>query len=304
MEQIDQIRINFDEGQVALLNVLLGFIMFGVALDLQVGDFRKVFARPRLPLTGLFSEYIVLPLLTLGLIWWFEPAPSLALGMVLLSVCPGGNVSNFMVHLAGANAALSVVLTTITTLGAIVVLPLAFGFWARWAPGAERLLREVYVEPSSVMWAIVQLVGIPVAVGMWVQHRRPEFAARIRKPVSRLSMLIFLGFVLGAIAGNLAQIRDYLHVVFLLVLLHNALALAGGYLTGRLSGLDEPERRTIAIETGIQNSGLGLALVFNFFHGLGGMALILAWWGIWHLISGFALAWWWRRTSVPQVVGK
>ncbi len=301
MEQIDQIRINFDEGQVALLNVLLGFIMFGVALDLRVSDFRDVLVRPRLPLTGLLSEYVVLPLITLALIWLFEPAPSLALGMVLLSVCPGGNVSNFMVHLAGANAALSVFLTTVTTLGSIVVLPLAFAFWARWAPGAAELLREVYVEPASVMWAIVQLVGIPVAVGMWVQRRWPAFADRIRKPVSRLSLLIFLGFVLGAIAGNLAEIRDYLHIVFYLVLLHNGLALLGGYFTGKLSGLDEPECRTISIETGIQNSGLGLALVFNFFQGLGGMALILAWWGIWHLISGFALAWWWRRSALQSV---
>lgn len=297
MEPIDQIRINFDEGQVALLNVLLGFIMFGVALDLRLGDFRRVFARPRLPLAGLLSEYVVLPLLTLLLIWLWEPAPSLALGMVLLSVCPGGNVSNFMVHLARANAALSVVLTTITTVGAVVALPLAFGFWAQWAPGASRLLREVHVSPGSVMLAIVQLVFIPVALGMWVRHCRPAWAGRLRKPVGRLSMLIFLGFVVGAIASNLEHIRDYLHVVFFLVLLHNGLALVGGYLTGKLSGLPEPERRTIAIETGIQNSGLGLALVFNFFQGLGGMALILAWWGIWHLISGFALAWWWRSRA-------
>ncbi len=297
MEHLDQIRINFSSDQVSWLNILLAFIMFGVALDLRLEDFRRVCTQPRLPIVGLVSEYLVLPLLTLLLVWGFRPAPSLALGMVLLSVCPGGNVSNFMVHMARANSALSVILTTITTIGAIVMTPLAFGFWAQWAPDTARLLRQVQVDPLAMVGAIVQLVGIPVVLGLWIRRQWPEVARRLRKPVSRLSLFIFLAFILGALYANWEHLHRYVHIVFGLVLVHNGLALLSGYYVGKWGGLALAERRTIAIETGIQNSGLGLALVFNFFQGLGGMALVLAWWGIWHLISGFALAMWWRHRT-------
>lgn len=294
MTNIDAIQINFNQDQVALLNVLLAFIMFGVALDIRLEDFRDLLRDRKKPLIGLTSEYLLLPIITLILIFLLQPGPSLSLGMILIAVCPGGSTSNFMVHLAKGNSALSVMLTSITTIGAIVITPLAFEFWSSWVPGVEALKASIAVNPWDMIKLIIQLVLIPVALGMLINHRFPNTTRIIERPISWISMLIFLGFVFFAVAGNYENIKNYLHLVFLIVLLHNGLSLLTGYLFARSFNLSVKDCKSISIETGIQNSGLGLALVFNFFNGLGGMAMILAWWGVWHLVTGFGLAFYWR----------
>ncbi|MBK8656383.1 MAG: bile acid:sodium symporter [Haliscomenobacter sp.] len=126
MQDIDSIRINFNAEQLTLLNLCLAFIMFGVALDLQIEYFKKVFRSPRVLAVGLASQLVGLPLLTLGLIYLLRPNPSLAFGMLLVAACPGGNVSNYATHLSKANTALSVAMTTISTLGAVLLTPLVF----------------------------------------------------------------------------------------------------------------------------------------------------------------------------------
>ncbi len=294
MQAIDSIRINFNPEQLLILNICLAFIMFGVALDLRLDNFRGLARSPRAPLVGLSAQLILLPLLTLGLVFFFRPAPSIALGMVLVAACPGGNVSNFAVHLARANAALSVLLTSVSTLAAIVVTPLYFTWLAPFVPGTESLRQQIYVSPLDMINTIVQLILVPLAIGMFLHYRRPGFTALIRKPVRILSMAIFLGFVVVAVYGNFDNIARYVHLVFLLVLVHNASALFIGYWWAKGNGLGRRDARAISLETGIQNSGLGLILIFNFFNGMGGMAMIAAWWGVWHLVSAFFLAMAWR----------
>ncbi|MCB0581281.1 MAG: bile acid:sodium symporter family protein [Phaeodactylibacter sp.] len=301
MQAIDSVQINFNPGQLFILNICLAFLMFGVALDLRFDNFRALARSPRAPLVGLSSQLILLPALTLALIFFFRPAPSIALGMVLVAACPGGNVSNFAVHLANANAALSVLMTSISTLAAIVVTPLYFTYLAPFVPGAENLRQQVRVDPLDMVNTIVQLILIPLFIGMFLNYRYPVVTARLKKPVRLLSMAIFLSFVVVAVYGNFDNIVNYLHVVFLIVLVHNATALFAGYWWAKSHGLGRQDARAISIETGIQNSGLGLILIFNFFNGLGGMAMIAAWWGVWHLISAFGLAMLWRERSVLSV---
>lgn len=295
MESIDAIRINFEEGQLFFLNICLAFLMFGVALDIKVSDFTAILKKPKAPIVGLISQLILLPILTLCLIYLLKPAPSLALGMILISVCPGGNVSNFAVHLAGANAALSVMLTSIVTLSAIFITPLYFGFWTDFIPGAEQFNSVIKVSPLKMMKTIILLVFLPLVIGMFLNRKFPVITKKIEKPVQILSIVIFFSFVVFAVAGNYENIKNYVHLVFFLVLTHNAIAFAMGYWFARLNRLPEYDAQAISIETGIQNSGLGLILIFNFFDGIGGMAMIAAWWGIWHLISGFTLATYWSR---------
>lgn len=295
MENIDAVRINFNPDQLLVLNLCLAFLMFGVALNIKLVDFRDIFRNPKAPLVGLVSQWILLPILTLALAMLFHPAPSIALGMILIGVCPGGNVSNFMVHLAKANAALSVMLTSISTLAAVIVTPLAFTFWSGFIPGTEHLKEVIYVDPQKMVITIIQLVFVPLVIGMAVNHYLPKLTNKIERPVRILSILIFFSFVVFATIGNWDNIANYLHIVFWIVLVHNTLGLTLGYSVARLSKLPQNDRRAISIETGIQNSGLGLILIFNFFDGIGGMAMIAAWWGIWHLISGFFLAMWWNR---------
>lgn len=295
MDTLDSIRINFNPEQLGLLNLCLAFLMFGVALDLKINHFQELLDRPKSALVGLCSQLILLPLMTLGLIYIFQPPLSLALGMALVAACPGGNVSNYAVHLAGANTALSITLTSISTLAALVITPLYFVLLSAYIPGASTLTANLELHPSDMLWTMVKLIIIPLMIGMILAHRAPKTTAFIQKPVKFLSMAIFLGFIAVAALSNWSNIVNYLHLVFLIVLVHNTLAISTGYSFAKASQLSETDARTIAIETGIQNSGLGLILIFNFFDGLGGMAMIAAWWGIWHLISAFTMAMWWSR---------
>lgn len=294
MTAIDAIKINFNPEQLTLLNICLAFIMFGVALDLRIDNFRDLIRRPKAPVVGLIAQLVLLPLLTIGLIFLFQPSPSIALGMLLLSACPGGNVSNFAVHLAKGNTALSVLMTSVSTLGAVVITPLYFTLLAPVVPGSEGLQNDIYVPPFSMVGTIVQLILVPLLIGMGLHARFPKTTARLKKPVRIMSLAIFIGFILFALYANYDNIVNYLHIVFYLVVIHNAVALFTGYQWAMRNGLPQADARAISIETGIQNSGLALILIFNFFNGLGGMAMIAAFWGVWHLISAFTVAMWWQ----------
>ena len=297
MEAIDAVRINFNPGQLTLLNICLAFLMFGVALDIKVSDFRYILKNPKMAAIGLTSQLLFLPILTILLARIFDPPASIALGMVLIASCPGGNVSNFMVHLSKANAALSVMLTSITTISAIILTPLAFSFWSTFIPGTEALGARISVDPLDMVKTIIQLIFIPLLIGMFINHRLEHFASKIKKGVKLFSIAIFFGFVIFAMVGNYQNVVNHVGKVFWIVLVHNGLGFCLGYFWSKLFKLKEKDARAISIETGIQNSGLGLILIFNFFDGIGGMAMITAWWGIWHLISGFGLAMWWSRAS-------
>ncbi len=302
METIDAVRINFNQDQLFLLNICLAFLMFGVALDIRLGDFKEILRQPKTLLIGLTSQLLLLPLLTLGLIYLFQPPTSVALGMMLVGICPGGNVSNFMVHLAKGNSALSVLMTSTTTLGAIIITPLYFSFWTSYIPRTEKFAQLIYVNPLEMVQTIFLIIMIPLLLGMFLNYRYPVFTSKVKKTVGLLSMLIFLSFVLVGLIGNWDILINYvLGTIFFYVLIHNALALTMGYTFARFNRQSEFNARAIAIETGIQNSGLALVLIFNFFDGLGGMALIAAWWGIWHLISGFTIATYWGRKSKVMV---
>lgn len=298
MEALDAVRINFNPEQLRLLNVCLAFLMFGVALDIGRRDFAYVWKAWPSVLVGLTSQLLLLPLLTLGVIGVLEPSPSIAAGMVLVSVCPGGNVSNFIVHTARGNAALSVTLTTIVTLGSIVLTPVGFYFWAGFTEGNDFLTKNLTVEPRQIINTVFLLIAVPLLAGMAMRKFLPNISHTIKKPVQNLSMLIFLGFVVVAIFGNFQNITQHMYKIFPLVFCHNLLALLTGYHFATLWKRSEYDARAICIETGIQNSGLALIIIFNFYDGIGGMALIAGTWGIWHLITGGILGGYWRGKPV------
>ena len=297
MEYIDSIKINFSPDQLVLLNFCLGFLMFGVALDIKVRDFKQLFDQPKPPIIGLISQLILMPLLTMVLVLLLQLPPSMSLGMILIAACPGGNVSNYAVHLAKANTALSVLMTSVSTIAAIAITPLYFSILSNYVPNAGDLQQTIAVDPINVIKTILQLIALPLGLGMSLNHFYPKLTQKIEGGVKVLSMLIFFGIVVFAIAGNYENIVNYLQYIFFIILLHNSLAFLLGYQWAKLMGLSIHDRRTISIETGIQNSGLALILIFNFFDGLGGMALVAAWWGIWHLVAAFSLATYWGRNA-------
>ena len=299
MAPIDQVQLSFNPQTLTLLNTVLGLVMFGVALELKVDDFKAAFRTPRALALGLLGHHVLFPAMTYVLIWILKPIPSIALGMILVSSCPAGHISNFLVHLSRGNTALSVSVSALSTAVALVMTPLNFAFWGNLHPVTSGLMRQVAMSPWEMLEVIVLLLGVPLVAGMWVARRYPGFAVRIRKPMKILSMLVLVGFIVGALAANFRHFLDYIQFVLVVVFIHNLLALATGYSLSAALRLPERDRRAITFEMGIQNSGLGLILIFNFFNGLGGMAIVTAWWGIWHIVAGLTLATYWKRRD-PQ----
>ena len=295
MNEIDLVRLNFNPQSLWALNAIIGLVMFGVALDLKLADFKAVLTMPKPVLIGMAGQFVLLPAFTFLLVLVIKPAPSIALGMMLVAACPGGNISNFLTHYARGNTALSITMTALSTAVAIVMTPLNLSLWGGLNPETARILKEVALDPLEMLLAVFLLLGLPMAAGMWTGSRFPRFVERAHKPVKIFSLAVFGLFVLGALAANWRYFLDYVGFVVFAVFLHNGLALVTGYYAAKFSGLPERDRRAVSIEVGIQNSALGLILIFNFFDGLGGMAIVTAWWGIWHIISGLTVGTLWSR---------
>jgi BASS family bile acid:Na+ symporter len=222
-----------------------------------------------------------------------QPHPSFALGMMMVAACPGGNISNFFSLLAKGNAALSVSMTAFATLLSIVMTPFNFTFWASMYGPTNAILTEIHLDLFEVFRIIILILGIPLILGMTLRHFKDDFSKMISPYIKNFGIIFFSGFVIVAFSMNFDHFINYVHLVIAVVFLHNAIALSSGYGLGYLFKLPKPDRKSIAIETGIQNSGLGLLLIFNFFDGLGGMALVAAWWGIWHIVAGLSIGWYW-----------
>jgi len=298
MNEIDAIQLNYNRDNILIVNISLAFIMFGVALGLTTADFKNVLKQKKPVLVGLFSQFLVLPFLTFLLVLLFRPLPSVALGMMMVAACPGGNISNFISSLSRGNSALSVSLTAVSSLLAIVMTPLNLSFWGGLYEPTAAILEEVSLDIVEVFKTIILILGVPIVAGMSFRHYFPKITQKLQTPMVILSIVIFGGLVVGAFAANFDLFISYIHLVLFLVFVHNAVALFSGYQLARLFKLPQPDKRSLAIETGIQNSGLGLLLIFTFFGGLGGMAIIAGWWGIWHIISGLMLATWWSNRKI------
>ncbi len=300
MLPVDEIRLNFNPASLVLLNVVLGFLMFGIALDTRVADFKRVARMPLAMAVGIAAQFIVLPALTFGLTLLLQPAPSIALGMILVACCPPGNVSNILTHRAGGNVALSVSMTAISNLISIVVMPLNFAFWGGIHPTASALLKTIALNPGEMVLHIIAIIGLPFVLGLSIAHFLPTLTGKVKKPVRILSFVCLIGFIVAAIAGNWRYFLDYVGLVLLAVALHDAMAFATGYACASATRLAEYDRRAVSFEVGIRNAGLGLVLIFSFFGGLGGMAVVAGVWGFWDIIAGLVLAAWWARRPLSS----
>ena len=216
-----------------------------------------------------------------------------------------------MSALAGGNVALSVSLTALATLSATFLTPLNFAVWGKLflnyynASGAGGLLVPIEIDFLQMVQTVVILLGIPIVLGLLVAKFFPTTTLKIKKPIRQASILIFIAFVIILLSANFVNFMRFIHLVFLIVLVHNGLALATGFSFASLLKLPRVDRRTITIETGIQNSGLALVLMFNpkIFPPelqLGGMTVIAAWWGVWHIISGLTVSTVWSRKKIDE----
>ena len=303
---LDAIKVNMNEAGMNAINIVLAFVMFGVALGIKPRTFIDIIKKPQSVILGIICQLILLPALTFLLTITFKNwiSPMIALGMILVASCPGGNISNFITSLSRGNTELSVSLTAFNTAACIFTTPLNFSIWGKlYLNFAEKrmLLPELEIPFWEIFKTIVILLGIPLVLGVLCSQYLPKVAAKLKKPMQYLSVAFFILMVVLTFGNNIDAFMKCIKYIFLIVLVHNLLALGIGFSTGTLFKVPYKDRRTITIETGIQNSGLGLVLLFNpaifdpvLWSNNGGMVVITAWWGVWHIISGLTLAYTWR----------
>ena len=299
-QAIDSIQVTMNAGGMNTINIILAFVMFGVALGIKPRMFVDVFSKPKSVLLGMLCQLVILPFFTFLLTLAFGPAISwsMALGMILVASCPGGNISNFMSSLSKANIELSVSLTAISTALAVLMTP--FNFW---------LYGNLYLKVANIagevpsltipLWDVFKtifiLLGIPLTLGILTSQYLPKLADKLKKPFQWASLLFFIAMVILSFMGNMDAFLKCIKYIFIIVFIHNLLALCIGFSVGTIFKVPNKDRRTLTIETGIQNSGLGLVLLLGtqIFAGLpphGGMLVITAWWGVWHIISGLTVS--------------
>lgn len=308
LESLNSVSINFGEFGITIVNIILAFVMFGVALGIKPRTMKEVFKRPKSVFIGVFLQWIALPAVTFVVALAMGPVitPMIALGMILVASCPGGNISNFLSALSKGNIALSVSMTAVTTAMSPFITPINFFFWGSLYSQVMTIKRDIpmlMIPFFPMLEQILLLLGLPIVLGILFARYFPNATKKITKPLQGLSVALFIGMVIVSFAQNFQIFVDNIFYVFFIVLLHNALALSTGYFGGRLAKLPIGDVKSLTVETGIQNSGLGLVLLFNpaifppeTWHGhYGGMLFVTAWWGVWHIVSGLSMAYYFRR---------
>jgi BASS family bile acid:Na+ symporter len=300
LKALDDVKLNFSPEGLQLLNIIIGIIMFGVALELKGKNFVEVITNPKPVIIGILMQFLILPALTFGLILLFNPTVTVAMGMILIAACPSGNLSNFFSSLAKSNVELSVTMIGISDLMSLIMTPFIFGFWATLYSSTSYSYAQLQINPFDMLQIVVISLGIPTIAGMIIGAKLPKFTSKIIKPIKSISLIILLIYIIVALSQNFSNFLKCIHLVFFIVLAHNALALLAGFLISKLFFLSASDTRTITIVTGIRNSGLGLMIIFtpSLFNGIGGMALIAAWWGIWHIITGLGLGFFWGARPI------
>lgn len=298
VESIDQVKLNFNENAINAMNFVIAFIMYGVALEIKKEDFLSVFKYKKAFLIGMFCQFVFFPFFAFALTMVFNLPASISLGLILVTSCPGGNLSNYLTSFSGGNTALSISMSSVSTIVSIVMTPLNLSLWASLNPKTNALLKTIHIDALSVIWTVFIMLILPSILGVLTNVYLSKISQKLQKPFKNLSMIFFIIFLIGALANNREHFYTYLGSVFFFVAATNISGLVAGYQLTKFFKLGVANARAVAFETGIQNAGFGLVLIFNFFDGLGGMAIICGWYGVWHMISGLSLAFYWSRKPI------
>ena len=320
LASLDAVKLNLGSGTGLVMSIVLALIMFGIALGIDAKTLKNIFIKPKNLFTGLALQWFGLPIITFLLVMIFNPmlTPMVCLGMLLVASCPGGNISNFMSSFSKGNVELSVSMTAVSTVAAPVITPFNFWLWGnlylKFASLRGTLtIPHLEIPFGEIFKTVFIILGIPIVLGMLFAHYFPKVTAKIQKPFSIFSIVVFIVMVLGMFIPNWQLFIKYITFIFIIVLIHNASAFTLGYTGASLMKLPRKDRRSITIEVGIQNSGLGLTLLLNpaIFNPeiwnnpatgvmYGGMLFVTAWWGIWHIVSGLTLASIFRRKPLED----
>ncbi len=301
MEPIDQALFNFSPRAGLAVAVMVGFLVFAVALDLTWDQFRRVLKNPKAPGIGLAAQYLILPAAAFGIGMSMAATPSIALGLLLVACCPAGALSNYLTGVARGSVATSVSMTAISTLLSIVVTPLLFAFWATMNPTTRAVIARIEIEPTRVVMVLLIMLIIPVTAGMVIRARNPGTADRIRLRVRRFAGLVFAVVVAILLLGNISVLGSFASIALPPVLVTFAIAVVLGWGLARASGIVTADRRAVTLEVAFQNVALAIGLAVAFFPDLAGVAITSILWGVIHLTAGFAIAAIWMRMPVPDI---
>ena len=270
-------------------------MMFGAALSLRPADFRRLRDAPLAPAIGLLAQFLILPAATALATWAAGVQPALALAMILVASCPGGNFSNIMTWLARGDLAVSVTMTAVSSLAAVVMTPLNFALYGWLNPITRPLLTEISVNTGVLLQMITLALALPLALGMLTRQHLPALADRLQRPLRIGAVGLLILFVGVAFASNRQVLAEHLQSIVVLAVLHNSSALLIGWMAARVARLPDAARRAVTMEVGIQNTGLGLIVALGFFPDQPAMLLLIAFWGVPHLVSGMGWVWFWGR---------
>lgn len=268
---------------------LLGVVMLGMGLTLSLGDFEQVVRRPRIVLAGVVMQFSIMPFFAWLVAVVLQLPPALATGLILVGCCPGGTASNVIAYLARADVALSVCLTAVSTLLAVVLTPLLATFY---------IGQRASVPTVELLGSVVKVVLLPVATGTAINtlyKKRLEALQRVLPALSVTAIVLIIAIIVALNRPGLSTVATQVVVA---VALHNGLGLLAGYVGGRLLRVDTATLRTLVIEVGMQNSGLGVALAKQYFGALA--ALPGAVFSVWHNLTGSLLAGRWARQPPNQ----
>lgn len=268
---------------------LLMLIMFGMGVTLNVGDFKRVLTRPAPVIAGTFLHYLVMPLAAWGLAKLFHMPPDLAAGMILVGSVASGTASNVMIYLAKGDVALSVTISSVSALVGVFATPLLTKLYVD---------THIQVDVVGMLLSIVKIVVVPISLGLVIHHTMNGVVKRVEPYLPAFSMVCILLIISAVVAGSQSYIGSVGLMVILAVILHNAIGLLGGYWGGKLFGFDESTCRTLALEVGMQNSGLAAALGKMYFSPLA--ALPGALFSVWHNLSGSLLAGYWSGKPIKK----
>lgn len=278
-----------------VLSLVLATMVFSVALELRLDDFRRVGQSPRAVACGLIPQFILLPVATWAATLALDLPPNVEAAMILVAACPGGSLSNVITHFGRGNTALSVSISAVASLIALVATPFNFGWMVASNPATAGWLRKLEIDPSGIWVSLLGILAIPMSIGLFVAWRFPGLTARIQKPLANFSLIALFAFIVLGLVKERQLLTMGLLPMLGIVILHNAGGLFLGWLTATAMRVGERDRRAVMIEGGMQNSGLALGIIAVQFASDLGMVIIASLWGIWHIVSGLALAFYWRN---------
>ena len=281
--------------QQIILSMVLATMVFSVALELRIEDFKRVAQTPKAVICGLIPQFLLLPVATWLVTLWLDLPPDIEAAMILVAACPGGSLSNVVTHMGRGNTALSVSISAVASIIALFATPFNFSWMIATNPETASWLKELSIDSSGIYISLFLLLGVPLSLGLLASHRLPQLTERIRKPLGHFSLIALLLFIVAGLIKERQLLTLGLLPTLLLVVLHNASGLFFGWATSKVMGVSEKDRRAIMIEGGMQNSGLALGIIAVQFNSDLGMVTLASLWGIWHIVSGMSLAYVWRR---------